>query len=505
MALLIVFTFLCASVPAQVKWLRVAQREHYIPSSIYRFAILWTKCHRVNSLVVLIAIVSACASIFISTELVVAANGLAAAFPIGLTMRGQTSRLVWTARMRRLVLLLVVLYIGIVALGLALPAPKDLLVWAFPLSILLPELALLISRPMESRIGSRHIRRAQHILETVRPLVIGITGSFGKTTTKAYVRHLLDGTFDVVASPASFNNAMGLARTVNEFVTPSTQILIAEIGTYGPGEIRSICKWLRPTIGAITAVGPVHLERMRSLETIRRAKAELFEETSSAIVAIDSDGLESLAEEIRRRGQTVITCSASTPLTTIGVSWDETIPQLVVEGNVIGQFDPALVPINVAVAAGVAIAAGLPVSALAPRLSTLPTPEHRLVETRSDSDIVVLDDTYNSNPEGAARALSALAHVAARGQRVLVTPGMVELGRLQASLNTEFAKSAARVADVIVIVGRTNRAALKAGLNGSATNVILVQDREAARTWLRANLRPGDAALYENDLPDHYP
>ena len=109
------------------------------------------------------------------------------------------------------------------------------------------------------------------------PVTVAITGSFGKTTTKLYVRHLVAGQRSVLASPASFNNTGGLARTLNEHLTPGTEVFVAEMGTYGPGEIRKMCAWVQPSIGVIVNIGPVHLERMRSLDGVVKAKAEITE------------------------------------------------------------------------------------------------------------------------------------------------------------------------------------------------------------------------------------
>jgi len=115
----------------------------------------------------------------------------------------------------------------------------------------------------------------------------------------------------------------------------------------------------------------------------------------------------------------------------------------------------------------------------------------------------IIDDTFNSNPAGAAAALENLGALAGDGRKVVVTPGMVELGRRQAAENAAFAASALAVADQLVVVGETNRAALLKGAGSGA--VVTLPDRQAAVDWVRANLGAGDSVLYENDLPDHYP
>ncbi|MGH9149428.1 MAG: glutamate ligase domain-containing protein, partial [Acidimicrobiales bacterium] len=118
----------------------------------------------------------------------------------------------------------------------------------------------------------------------------------------------------------------------------------------------------------------------------------------------------------------------------------------------------------------------------------------------------VIDDTYNANPAGAAAALAALqAHRSPAGRAVVVTPGMVELGPRQGEENAAFGAAAAAAATDLVVVGRTNRAALVEGASGGQAEVRVVERRADAVAWVRANLGPGDVVLYENDLPDHFP
>jgi UDP-N-acetylmuramoyl-tripeptide--D-alanyl-D-alanine ligase len=162
---------------------------------------------------------------------------------------------------------------------------------------------------------------------------------------------------------------------------------------------------------------------------------------------------------------------------------------------------------NVACAVAVAIELGVAASDIAHRLATLPVVEHRLSTVRGGNGCAVIDDTYNSNPAGSRLALAALGRGAGNGGRkVVVTPGMVELGSRQADENAAFAADVADVATDLVVVGRTNRAALLAGVRAASRplDLVLVDDREQAAAWVREHLGPGDVVLYENDLPDHF-
>lgn len=176
-----------------------------------------------------------------------------------------------------------------------------------------------------------------------------------------------------------------------------------------------------------------------------------------------------------------------------------------IDGEEITQVPDGVFGANLAVALGIGKALGVPLEDMKRRIPDLPSPDHRLSTTVSGSGVAIIDDTFNSNPAGARRGLEALLRLGSSGRRVVVTPGMVELGPLQQSENESWARAAAAVSDDIVIVGRTNRRALLKGAESGNASVTVVGSRSEAVDWVRGNLGPGDAVLYENDLPDHYP
>ncbi|MCB0993416.1 MAG: hypothetical protein KDB16_20735, partial [Acidimicrobiales bacterium] len=323
------------------------------------------------------------------------------------------------------------------------------------------------------------------------------------------VRHIVEGTRSVVASPASFNNTAGLSRTVNEHLSPDTEVFVAEMGTYGPGEIRDLCSWVKPDVSALCAIGPVHLERMGSLDNIVAAKSEIFDTAGVAVLNIDAHGLAAVAERLRHAGDKRVITTSTNPDSDADVRVfpaQHSDGVRVCVGNDCDTVDlPAdAIHSNVAVAVAIGCALDIPVDKVRLRLGTLPGAGHRRERSVSPTGVNIIDDTYNSNPAGAAAALDALGATPA-ARRVVVTPGMVEMGAQQAKANEEFAESAAAVADVVLIVGQTNRKALLAGASRGAAEVIQTRTRTEAVEWVRRNLDAGDAVLYENDLPDHYP
>jgi len=491
--------------PYCYRLLRIAQREHYIPGSVSRFALRWWTSTPRN-----LAVGAAAAAGAVLVWVWPAAGLVTAAVvgvgPLGLSLRGRTSQIGWTRRMKTFVAVAAALDVIIVLVGVGLGAAAPVAVTLALLHPLVLDAALAITAPIERRLGQKFVDQAIRKLRSINPVTVAITGSYGKTTTKGYVRHLVSATKRVVASPASFNNMAGLSRAVNEHLVHGTEVFVAEMGTYGPGEIRTMCGWVKPRVGVITAIGPVHLERMGSIENIVRAKEEILDNVDVAVLNVDAPGLADVADRFTGRG-TVIQCSALDPDADIHVTESGGDLVVVVRGEVLVRISDAggARPTNVACAVGAALALDVPLDLIARQLASLPVPEHRQQVVTAPSGVTVIDDTFNSNPDGAAAALRLLERHGSGGRRVIVTPGMVELGRDQDRENEAFARAAAAVASDVIIVQRTNRAALQRGAAGGPASVMLVDTREDAVAWVREHLGPGDAVLYENDLPDHFP
>jgi UDP-N-acetylmuramoyl-tripeptide--D-alanyl-D-alanine ligase len=495
-----------AAAVSALRWWRVAQREHYLAGSATRFAFRWWRSTPVNVLLGVLALgalVGAVVAADLGLLWVVLAAGSAASFPVGLPIRGVTSPLAWTARMRRVARLSAGIVIVVGAILWWLVGPAVALVVAAVVVDVAVDLSLLALAPYEKRSARQWIERARAGLRMVAPNVVAITGSYGKTTTKEYTRRVLAAAEPTVASPASFNNAMGLARAINEGLAPGTKWFIAEMGTYGPGEIADMCEWIPPDISAITAIGPVHLERFGDLDTTLSSKAEIAERAKAVVLNVDDPPLAGLAASLEASGKRVVKVGVEAPDLDVRVSAADDGWAVEVAGSVI-VVPPVAFPTNLAVAVGIGLAAGVPLDNLERAFDGAVTPDHRQTVTRGPGGFWVIDDSFNSNPAGAAAALAKLES-AGVGRKVVVTPGMVELGREQAAANEAFGKAAAAVADDVVIVRRTNRAALRRGGMAGTANVRFARDRDEAIEWVRATLVSGDAVLYENDLPDHYP
>ncbi len=489
-----------AALAGAPRWLRVAQREHYLPGSVTWTEQLWLSRSRASVAVWAGVLVAFALGLFVSHWWYVVAAVLAQVTPLGLPYRGRTSRLAWTTRLRRLAIALALL---VLLVGAWSP-------WSAALTSLfltgLLDLALWWVRPLEKRLSDTFLQQAKARVARVRPTVVAITGSYGKTTTKNYLAHLLAQTRTVLASPASFNNAMGLARAVNEGLTPGTEVFVAEMGTYGVGEIRSLCEVFPPDVAVITAIGEVHLQRMKNRETVLKAKAEITEKARVVVVDADEPLLAALAETLVAQGKDVVRCSVQDVNADVAVV-DGTVH---VRGEELGPagLPETVHPLNAALALGAAVALGEDPRIAVKRLKTLPTVAHRLEPIAQPGGSWILDDTYNSNPVGAAEAVRRAAALTADsgGRLHVVTPGMVELGSVQEERNEALGRALRDAgAATLVVVGRTNAAALHRGAAGTGTQVVDAHTREAAVKLVEQRSRPGDVVLFENDLPDHYP
>ena len=500
-----------AAVPIAARWLRVAQREHYIAPWVTRLAWLWLTVRPVNAIIAVLVVGLALVSLFPDfSGLAASAIVIVGFLPYGLGIRGTSAKLAWTDRLKRLLVTWIVL-VAAIGTGLTLVIGGAGIVLTLLLAAPITDLALVILKPVEKRLSRKWMLSARKRLKQVRPTVVAITGSYGKTSTKGYVAHILSASYAVVASPASFNNLMGLSRAVNDRVVPGTEVFIAEMGVYGRGEIRELSESFPPDIAAITTIGEAHLARMGSREVIFQAKSEITEKARTVVLPIDETELAGLAEKCRAEGKRVITVSV-VPGTDADVVVDAAASTVSVRENGSVATATVVIPgvghaVNLAVAVGIAHALEIPLATVASRLGALPDSPHRAEVQYAESGVVVIDDTYNSNPVGSQRALEGAAAIAAErgGPLVVVTPGMVELGHVQAARNEAFAASVSSLGGHLFAIARTNRAALVQGAASGSGSVRIFDRRTEAVAAALDQAGDRGVILYENDLPDHYP
>lgn len=385
-------------------------------------------------------------------------------------------------------------------------------------SYIIVMLADIILMPVEWMIRRHYINDAKRILKSMPDLkVIGITGSYGKTSTKHYLARILSEEFDTLITPGSFNTPMGVVRTIREQLKPYNQIFICEMGAKQIGDIKEICNIVHPPMGIITAVGPMHLETFKSIDNVCRTKFELIDALpSDGFAAINNDSKPCSGRNVDnvpvvRYGVTSKKgCdfyARNVHYTPSGTTFTVCGPQNLefdVETRLLGEGNIS----DLLGAIVIALQLGMSPAKIRVAVGGIQPVEHRLSIRQIPGNITVIDDAFNSNPAGARMAADVLAHFR-EGRRIMITPGMVELGDRQAELNRDFGEyiGSDNRADVIIIVGLTNRDALVEGVRASdfdTDNLIIVDSFTEAQQRLQPLLTSGATVLYENDLPDSF-
>ena len=500
--------------------LHVFQQEHYENARLY----VWVRRDLERRLATPAAAAVLCGGVLADfLGAIVAAAGLAAAavYAVLAWRREQVKPLVFTARAKRLYAAgLVIALIPPVLSGVfggpsAVGVAGALTVLAAPWLLGLANVALRPYQRLETR---RYVRSAQRKLDDIRPLVIGISGSFGKTTTKGCVAAALDVSGPTYPTPASYNSYLGVVRAINEGLEPRHETFVAELGSYRIGDIAELCELVRPTIGVLTSLGPAHLERFGSMDAIEQAEGEVADalpDDGLFLTRADDERCRRVARE-RARCRALLFSPAPHPEadlwaesiavsaggTDFEIRWRHDPDPLAVRSRLLGEPNVA----NLLAAAAVARDRGSTPAQIARALKRVAPPKHRLEPiVNQAAGIVVIDDSYNSNPVGAAAALSVLAAHAAE-RRILVTPGMVELGPQEAEENRRLGELAAAVCDVCLLAGPL-APHIRAGLLDAGfpeEQVIIARDGPAAHAELAGMSRRGDVILFENDLPDVY-
>jgi len=378
-----------------------------------------------------------------------------------------------------------------------------------------------VLRPLEEHVNRRYLREAAARLSRVAPAVIGITGSYGKTTTKHILAHVLSAAAPTLATPASVNTELGVTRVIREELKAHHRYFVVEMGAYGPGSIANLCRLAAPQLGLITSVGLAHLERFGTLETVFQAKFELAEDLKArgGKAIVNAAGVpEPLLQNYLPSNPGLVLCGEKEtrfPLAARIRSVHQGPEGLAVTLDLNGRLLELAVPLygkhnaaNVMLAATAAAELGLAPEVIRAALKTLAQIPHRLEVIRNPKGPTVIDDAYNSNPLGFESALMVLSVVAKKGgRRILVTPGMVELGPAHHAEHARLGRIAALHADIALIVGPERMAAFIAAFNaakpaGAELRAFGVQ--KEAEAWARANAGPADTILFENNLPDLY-
>ena len=424
--------------------------------------------------------------------------------------------LVYTMRVKRLFATNILLFVAITALALLFATEWATVIIAATLllSNFLMLLANLVNTPIEKAINRHYYNDAKRIIDSHKGLIIiGVTGSFGKTSTKNYLASVLAEKYNVLVTPGNFNTLLGVIRTIREQLRPYHQVFIVEMGAKQKNDIKEICDLVHPTIGIVTAVGEMHLETFKTVENIQETKFELINSLPAGglgVINYDSEyiksykGIKSPCKIIRYAVEGEGDYKANDVVYGAGgVSFtlsngEHYSSRLLGVGNLL----------NILASIAVADHLGVPANKQRNAIARLQPVEHRL-SMKVANGITVLDDAYNSNPTGAKMSLGVLKEFAVGegNKRIVITPGFVEMGTRQADANKELGRTIAVSCDYAIIVNAVNREAIKSGIEEGglpAEKYFLADSLNHAHQQLAKILRPGDVVLYENDLPDNF-
>lgn len=355
---------------------------------------------------------------------------------------------------------------------------------------------------------------AKQILKKFQPKVLAITGSYGKTSTKLFLGQILNNFKPTLTTPGSTNTLMGTTKIIREQLKKEHNFLLVEMGAYKKGSIAKLCKFTPPYLGILTYIGLAHYERFKSIENVKEAKAELIKALPKSGIAIFNGGnkycrqvakssslkkkyfyglkegnLDCWAENIKQTKQGL----------EFDILWQSR--RYSVEPNIFGRHNVQ----NILAAWTAACAIGAPPLTVQSSVNNLKSASHRLEVSKTKEGIIIIDDTYNSNPAGFAGALEVLKKMSGK-RKVLVTPGMVELGAKSKEEHQKIARQAAQVCDQVFLVGERARQFLREALAKEETGVkvSLYYSLQKVQRYFKDFLRAGDVVLYENDLPDIY-
>ena len=378
-----------------------------------------------------------------------------------------------------------------------------------------------VNRPIEKGVNNHYINDAKRILKENPDLtIIGVTGSYGKTSVKFYLETLLRQKYRVLVTPESYNTPMGIVITIRKFLKPTHEIFVCEMGARYVGEIKEDCDLVHPHHGLITSIGPQHLDTFGSLENIQKTKFELADAVPDGGILFLNGDNEYIAEELeRRKGSRPLYdnpvmyhsqkigsgyYASDIAVTNHGTDFTVNAPDGETE-----RFSMKLVGmhnvINVMGAIAVAHEFDIPLSELRIPVRRIQSVPHRM-EMKNHGDVTIIDDAFNSNPIGSKAAVETLAIM--DGMRILITPGMVELGEDEAEYNRKFGTYAAECCDRIFLVGRKHTEPIKEGIlsKGFPEKHLEVFDKveDAISRAYAVKTDQHKYILLENDLPDNY-
>ncbi len=437
--------------------------------------------------------------------------------------------LVKTNRVKRLLVTFVLLSFFISLLGLtivnavAVFGDSDTLLYKLRYGVicfspmLLPFIVLLayyVNEPFERYNKRQYVERCkQTLIEREDLIVIGITGSYGKTSVKEILKTVLSEKYNVLATPHSYNTPMGICKSV-KLLKDTHEIFIAEMGARNVGDIKELAEIINPQYAVMTGITGQHIETFGSITNIKKTKNELIENMRKdgfAFFSTDSDNTRELMQAcpIDCMGAGVdLSYSPEVYAGDITVSGAGTRFDLYVGGQkiecstiLIGTHNVS----NICLAAAVAHKLGLTIEEIAAGINRIAPIKHRLEIMENKYGCTVIDDSFNANVNGTIAAMEVLDCF--DGRKIVITPGLVELGKSEEHENYMLGKRLGEHADIVILVGKRRIEKINEGLisvDFPKENIYCVKDLDEGNAKLKEIVERGDVIIFENDLPDKY-
>ncbi|MBO4432358.1 MAG: UDP-N-acetylmuramoyl-tripeptide--D-alanyl-D-alanine ligase [Clostridia bacterium] len=426
--------------------------------------------------------------------------------------------LVFTGRVKRLYATAIVLLGAAISVYEVFPKTRTgqaALLVGFMLSAVTPLLCVTsrtLNAPVEKLIAKHYVNDAKRILKSFKGLkVIGITGSYGKTTTKFILNRILSEKFNTVCTPQSFNTPLGVVRTIRERLKPQTEIFICEMGAKRKGDIKEICDIAHPDYGIITSVGEQHLDTFGSVDNVFKTKFELYdaviEKGGVCLANIESSGIADRKEKCEK----ALFFGAGTEYFADNIRYSpagstfclhlkgETVT---VTTKLLGKHSVT----DILSAAALAYILGVTTADIKCAVAALTPAEHRLELKPFKSGSLLIDDAYNSNPEGCLEAVRILGSFEGM-QKTVITPGLIELGAREYDCNYALGLEAAKYCDIIILVGKNRSVPMTDAVKTTGfntDNLYIAESFKEAMDIYTPLCTKDSVVLLENDLPDNY-
>ena len=371
-----------------------------------------------------------------------------------------------------------------------------------------------INKPIEKAINNKFCRKAHKKIKSIPGFkVVGITGSYGKTSTKYIVNTILSQKYNSLMTPESYNTTMGVVRTINEKLKPTHNLFVCEMGAKYIGDIKEICDIVEPNYGILTAIGPQHLDTFKTIENVAKTKLELLDSlpdvTGVSFVNWEDENIRKakLPKNVVKYGLNKKSdyYAENVTISAKGSSFDVVMPggrRITAKTKLLGRLNI----LNIVCGVAVADKLGLTEEQIKMGIKFIKPVEHRLELRPNSNGSIIIDDSYNSNVRGADMALEVLGTFKDM-KKILITPGIVELGEKAYEINKALGKEATKHSDIIILVGEKQAGPMLDGVKETKfpkDKVIVAKNLDEAIKHMYKLMDSNTVVLLENDLPDNY-